>query len=787
MQGVAASRADARVRPEREDDGAPELPVDVRRRISALARTPRLLIACDYDGALTPTDTGDTNTARPHPLAVRALRELADLPATTCAVISSRPLTSLATLSRLPAEIHLVGAHGTEPDTALHTHPSNKPTALQALREHVEATATCYIGGGDGEEDALAHLTGPDAGIRVGEHTAPTMAAHTIPDTPTAALFLAALVTERRAWTFGERPTPIERLSLLSNQTSVALVGPDARLAWLCHPEPDSGAVFAEILGGRSAGTFALAPAHGGQPLGQRYEPGTMTVHTRFAGLHVTDYLAHPTQRGRTDLVRVLSGTAPTLVEFAPRPDFGRTPVRLRAHTDGLVVQGADFPMVLHAPGVQWAIDHDGVHDSARATVHPTSEHPVVLELRLGTGDLSAAPVAETDRRRAVRDHWAGWLDTLSLPVAARELAARSALTLRGLCTPSGGVMAAATTSLPEEIGGVRNWDYRYCWLRDGALTVRALVSLGSTAEADAFLDWVHRVVATVPSPELLRPLYTLAGTDLGPEETIESLAGYAGSRPVRVGNAADHQVQLDVFGPVVELIADLAHRRGVLADRDWELVRSMAEAVARRWHEPDHGIWEERDEPRQRVYSKVMCWVTLDRAVRLAGRFGRVVDPVWGPLAADIAAEVVAKGWNETVGAYTTAYEGEDLDAASLHIGLSGLLDPANERFQATVTAVEAGLRQGPTVYRYRRDDGLPGGEGGFHLCTAWLIEAYLLTGRGVEAEELFAHLVERAGPTGLIPEEFDPDSERALGNHPQAYSHLGLIRCAQLLDRHR
>ncbi|MFI6579376.1 glycoside hydrolase family 15 protein, partial [Nocardiopsis sp. NPDC050513] len=443
-------------------------------------------------------------------------------------------------------------------------------------------------------------------------------------------------------------------------------------------------------------------------------------------------------------------------------------------------------PMVLYAPGVEWVVDHDERGEIARARVRPTSEHPVVLELRLGTADLSPCPVGEADRRRAAGEHWAGWLDTLALPVTAQGLAARSALTLRGLCTPSGGVMAAATTSLPEEIGGVRNWDYRYCWLRDGALTVRSLVSLGSTVEAEAFLGWVHRVVAALPSPELLRPLYTLAGADLGPEEVVESLAGYAGSRPVRVGNAADRQVQLDVFGPVVELVADLAHRRGALADRDWELVAAMAEAVARRWHEPDHGIWEERDEPRQRVYSKVMCWVTLDRAVGLASRFGRRADPVWGPLAADIAAEVVAKGWNGAVGAYTTAYDGEDLDAASLHIGLSGLLDPADERFQSTVTAVEAYLREGPTVFRYRRDDGLPGGEGGFHLCTAWLVEAYLLTGRRAEAEELFAHLVECAGPTGLIPEEFDPFTERALGNHPQAYSHLGLIRCAQLLDQH-
>ncbi|MBQ1084699.1 glycoside hydrolase family 15 protein, partial [Nocardiopsis sp. B62] len=235
------------------------------------------------------------------------------------------------------------------------------------------------------------------------------------------------------------------------------------------------------------------------------------------------------------------------------------------------------------------------------------------------------------------------------------------------------------------------NWDYRYCWLRDGALTVQALVTLGSTTEAEAFLDWVHRVVDSLPSPELLRPLYSLRGTNLGPEEVIESLSGYAGSRPVRIGNLADHQVQLDVFGPVVELITHLSHTRDQLTDRDWDLVRSMAEAVARRWHEADHGIWEERDEPRQRVYSKVMCWVTLDRAITLAQKYGRTVDPTWPDLRTDIAQEVLEKGWNEQAQAYTTAYDGTDLDAASLHIGLSGLIDPTDERFQATVTAVEA------------------------------------------------------------------------------------------------
>jgi GH15 family glucan-1,4-alpha-glucosidase len=270
----------------------------------------------------------------------------------------------------------------------------------------------------------------------------------------------------------------------------------------------------------------------------------------------------------------------------------------------------------------------------------------------------------------------------------------------------------------------------------------------------------------------------------LGAEAVIDTLPGYAGSRPVRVGNLANQQVQLDVFGPVVDLVVKLAEARGSITDQDWLMVQAMAEAVARRWHEPDHGIWEERHAPRHHVYSKVMCWVTIDRAVKLAETYGRAIDPSWPVLRDTISNDVLKNGWKDEAQSFTTAYDDYDLDAASLHVGLSGLIDPTDERFQSTVTAIEAELRSGSTVYRYRRDDGLPGDEGGFHLCAAWMIEAYLLTGRRTEAEELFAQMVDAAGPTGLLPEEYDPVAERSLGNHPQAYSHLGLIRCAQLLS---
>jgi GH15 family glucan-1,4-alpha-glucosidase len=230
--------------------------------------------------------------------------------------------------------------------------------------------------------------------------------------------------------------------------------------------------------------------------------------------------------------------------------------------------------------------------------------------------------------------------------------------------------------------------------------------------------------------------------------------------------------------------VVSLAEARGELRDEDWQLVRAMAEAVTRRWSEPDHGIWEERHVPRHRVYSRVMCWVTIDRAIKLAEIYDRPIPNGWPKLRDQIAADVLENGWNPEVQAFTTAYDGTDLDAASLFVGLSGLLDPQDERFQSTVTAIESELRSGSTVYRYRRDDGLPGNEGGFHLCAAWMIEAYLLTGRRTEAQELFDQLVDAAGPTGLLPEQYDPVAERSLGNHPQAYSHLGLIRCARLLS---
>lgn len=807
----------------------------------------------------------DPEKAFPHAESVRALRALASLAGTTAAVISGRALKDLAALSRLPAEVQLVGSHGSEFDigfihaidadakkllgeiteeltriatlhagtsveakpasVALHVRnadaeegalalaavradagqrvgvqvtegksvielavvATDKGHALDLIRHQDGATAAVFVGDDVTDEKAFARLQGPDLGVKVGPGE--SLAEFRVSTTEDVATALAFLLDERRTWLSGAHAPPIERLTMLASPRTVALVTPDATLTWLCHPEPDSASVFAHLLGGPEAGHFSVGPHRSALPLSQRYIDSTMTVQTRWASLSVTDYLPHDVRQGRTDLTRVISGQAAAVVTFAPRPEFGQGQVILEAVSEGLRVHGTNEPIVLRSPGVQWNVTSDGNQQTAHAVVDP-SGGDVVLELRCGTEELGPSETPEEERRALAESYWSDWAKSLTLPTLKPDLMKRSALTLRGLVhVDSGAIMAAATTSLPEEIGGVRNWDYRYCWLRDAALTASALVSLGSLSEAEGYLDWVHDVLETLPGPERLHPLYTLHGGGLPPEAVIDSLPGYAGSRPVRIGNAANQQVQLDVFGPIVELIHDLSHARekqGALVplnDRDWELVCAMVEAVERRWFEPDHGIWEIRDNPRHHVYSKVMGWVTVDRAVALAEHFGRDVEPGWTPLRDKIAEEVREKGWKDEVRSFTAAYDGTDLDAATLYIGLSGLIDPSDEKFAATVTATEAELRSGSTVYRYHHDDGLPGTEGGFHLCAAWLVEAYLLIGQRSQAEALFAQLVDAAGPTGLLSEEYDPVAERSLGNHPQAYSHLGLLRCAQLL----
>ena len=664
---------------------------------------------------------------------------------------------------------------------------TNKGGALETLRANLSATAVLFVGDDTTDEDAFATLGGPDVGVKVGDGD--TSAQFRIHDTDDVALLLVTLCTLRSDWLAGAGLVPIEQHSLLSDQRTAAIVTPDARVTWFCAPRLDDAAIFAELLGGPTAGYFSVRNADARSPSLQRYAGSTMILETIWPDITVTDYLdvsdGRPTLlAGRSDLIRHLSGSGTAIVEFAPRLDFGRFPSHIELKADGVEVIGARDLIVLRAPGVEWTLEQAGQHQTAVAMID-LSSGPVTLELRVGTASLREG-ATESRKRNLTRHFWADWADRLELPSAATEHVRRSALVLKALVYgPSGGIAAAATTSLPEHIGGIRNWDYRYCWLRDAAFSAAALVRLGSHVEAMDYLDWVLRVLdAGDGQAERLNPLYSLDGGKLPPEADITELSGYGGSRPVRVGNAADNQVQLDVFGPIVDLVHLLGERGAPLSSRHWRLVEEMVEAVELRWTEPDHGIWEIRAAPRHHVYSKVMCWVTVDRAIQIAANVFDRERPEWHALRDTIAADIFENGWNEAVGSFTAAYDGVDLDASVLMVGIAGLVDADDPRFEATVRGVEAQLRDGPTVYRYHHDDGLPGTEGGFHLMTSWLVDCYALLGEREEAHSLFRKLLATAGDTGLLAEEYDPVAHRSLGNHPQAYSHLGVINNALRLS---
>jgi trehalose 6-phosphate phosphatase len=666
---------------------------------------------------------------------------------------------------------------------------TDKGQALQSLRQRLGATAVLFLGDDVTDEDAFKTLTGPDVGVKVGDGT--TAAAHHVADTMEVARVLARVAEKRTAWLAGSEAVAIERHSLLSDQRTMALVDPGGRVSWMCAPRLDSAALFAELLGGPTAGFFEVRPVAGGAPARQEYTGSTFALVTDWGSVRVTDYLDCSAGRafqraGRTDLIRVIDGAGRVRITLAPRLNFGGVETRLRVVPRGIEVDGAIDPCVLYAPGVNWTVRREGQNDTALAEVEVGS-NPVVLELRYGTASLAASKTSEAKRRAATGQFWEAWAATLKLPPVRRDLVLRSALVLRALTYgPTGAIAAAATTSLPEYAGGVRNWDYRYCWPRDAAMAAAALVRLGAMGGAMKLLDWILGLLEGGPPNTLIRPVYTVTGGHLGAEGVIAELSGYRGSRPVRVGNNAAHQVQLDVLGPVADLLALKAQQGAALTPEHWRLTGSMVDAVSKRWMEEDHGIWEIRGARRHHVHSKVMCWQTVDCALRVAEYMGYQRE-AWRTLRDSIAQDVLAHGWNAERQAFCAHYGSSELDAATLWVGLSGLLPPDDPRFRSTVAAVESELLDSGTVYRYRYDDGLPGLEGGFNLCTSWLIEAYALLGRWQEATELFNGYTALAGPTGLMAEEQDPASRRALGNFPQAYSHIGLINAAMRLAAHQ
>ncbi len=663
---------------------------------------------------------------------------------------------------------------------------ADKGMALRSLVQRLNAHAVLFIGDDATDEDAFAALRPQDVGVRVG--SAESVAEFSVRDPVVVRQVLASLAAEREAILRSRSVTPIDELALLSDQRLCALIDARGRVAWMCAPRIDSAPVFASLLGDESAGFFEVGPADSRPVVRRLYEPDTFVLRVEYDGMAVTDYLdcsgGRAYQRaGRSDLMRIVEGSGRVAIRFSPRIDFGRLPTRLRVQEHGLIVEGSADPISLRATGVKWRIEDQGGHQTAVAEVELT-DGPLVLELRLGGTGLKEAPVSESARRAATGHFWTAWAGPLRLPSLHKDLVKRSALVIKSLCYgPTGAIAAAATTSLPEQMGGVRNWDYRFCWVRDSCMSAAALVRLGSTGHAIKLLDWLNGIMEDLPNPERLRPIYTVKGAELGPEGEVPELRGYGESRPVRVGNGAGHQVQLDVFGVVADLIAMLAEVGGPLTPEHMRLLDSMIHAVSRRWYEPDHGIWEVRGPLRHHVHSKTLCWYAVARACRAREILGDRVRQEDLDLADRIRADILARGFNQALGSFSAAYGEMKIDAACLLVGLTGLVAPDDPRFVATVREVEKALLDRGTVLRYRCDDGLPGTEGGFHLCTGWLIESLWLVGRKADARALLDRYAAQAGPLGLYSEERDPVSGRALGNYPQAYSHLALINaCCRL-----
>ncbi|MDP9400160.1 MAG: glycoside hydrolase family 15 protein [Actinomycetota bacterium] len=584
-------------------------------------------------------------------------------------------------------------------------------------------------------------------------------------------------------------PLRIEDYGLIGDTQTAALVGRDGSIDWLCLPRFDSGACFAALLGDERHGRWRLAPAGRVHRVTRRYRPGTLVletdVETDEGVVRVTDCM--PPRGEAPDLVRLvrgLRGRVPMTMELVLRFDYGHVIPWVRQQAGVLTAVAGPDAVLLATPA---PLRGEGLTTRADFTVGEGEEVPFVLTWH--PSERSAPrPV---DARVAVEDTarwWEAWSSRCAVPGPWGELVQRSLITLKAMTyAPTGGIVAAVTTSLPEQLGGPRNWDYRFCWIRDATLTLLALLDVGYTDEAAAWRDWLLRSCAGWPSD--MQIMYGPSGERRLTEVELEWLPGYEGSRPVRIGNAASRQFQLDVYGELMDAMLQ-AREAGLEPDEHaWGLQRALLQFLEEGWREPDEGIWEVRGERRHFVHSKVMAWVAFDRAVITVERFG-MEGPLerWRALRDEIHAEVCERGFDVRRGTFTQAYGSRALDAALLLLPAYGFLPSDDERIVGTVEAVQRELSRDGLVLRYETQeaaDGLPPGEGAFLPCSFWLVDALVLIGRREEAEALFARLVGLVNDLGLLSEEYDVGARRLVGNFPQAFSHIGLVNSALALTR--
>ncbi len=588
----------------------------------------------------------------------------------------------------------------------------------------------------------------------------------------------------------------IEDYAVIGDLQTAALVGRDGSVDWLCLPRFDSPACFSALLDAPRAGRWLLAPADGGTATSRSYVEESLVLEqvweTGTGAVRVLDLM--PPRGSQPDVVRVVEGLRGTVemeLDLVVRFDYGRVLPWVRRQDGRWSAVGGPDALWLDTPVDLRGSDHRTV---ARFSVTEGERVPFVLTW----APSHEGPPEPVDAEKALSDtlaFWRDWLRDCSVGGPYAEAVRRSLVVLKALTyLPTGGIAAAVTTSLPEQIGGVRNWDYRYCWLRDASFTLQALAGGGFTAEAQAWRDWLLRAVAGDPSE--LQVMYTLTGRRHLPEEELHHLSGYEGSSPVRVGNAAAGQFQLDVWGEVIDGLST-ARDAGLAADEEaWSLQCLLAEHLERVWREPDSSLWEVRGPRRHYVHSKVMAWVGFDRLIRTAERAG-LPGPVdrWREARDAVHAQVCEKGYDADRGTFTQFYGSQGLDAALLLLPRLGFLPADDERVRGTVDAVQRELSENGFVMRYRvgsdgagehgTSDGLPGGEGAFLACSFWLADALALCGRRDEAVELFERLLELRNDVGLLSEEWDPHAHRQLGNTPQAFSHVSLVNTALALEK--
>jgi GH15 family glucan-1,4-alpha-glucosidase len=586
--------------------------------------------------------------------------------------------------------------------------------------------------------------------------------------------------------------SPIEDYALIGDCQSAALVSRDGSIDWLCWPRFDSEACFAALLGTPDNGRWLVAPREEGARITRRYRPDTLILETHFetpdGAATLVDFMPHGSPQ--SEIIRIVHGTRGKLAmhtELILRFGYGAIVPWVTRLENGATRAIAGPDMVILRTPVH--VKGKGMTTVGEFTVGRGETIPLVL-----TYDRSHNPLPEASDPTAALEQtekfWTEWAAKCRPAGEWSDTVRRSVITLKALTyEPTGGIVAAPTTSLPEKIGGERNWDYRYCWLRDATLTLLGTMHAGYYKEADAWREWLLRAVAG--SPNQLQIMYGIRGERRLDEWVAEWLPGYEKSRPVRIGNAAHTQLQLDVFGEIMDTYHQA--RRGGLNTNEsgWDTQLKFLEHLEMIWQQPDHGIWEMRGPPQHFVYSKVMAWVGFDRSIKSAETFG-LEGPVetWSKMRDEICEEVCERGFNKKLGTFVQAYDSDQLDANLLLLPCVGFLPVSDPRIERTIAAIERHLLRDCFVLRYSTDeveDALPPGEGAFLACSFWLVDVYILQERFDEAERLFRRLIALANDVGLLSEEYDPAAKRLIGNFPQAFSHLALINSAYNLTRVR